>query len=331
MNRIVVCCTSIPSRLKLLDIPILSMQKQTMKPDKIFIFLPEFSKKENCKYPKVSYPYHNVEVITTKDDYGPITKLYPITQMSKEEMGFHHNDEVLIINIDDDRDYSQDTIESLYETHLKLKDTGYCSIGIAGWIYGKGYEKWIKVYSPDKIVMVDWLEASYGLLYNYDDVKEVGNQLIDFSLLPDAKYCDDIWIAFWLKQYFPTKAASYATRLKSYNPLNQNYQELQSSTEAKFINALHNNIKDEKDINSPSLFSGIAATGYRYIKIASILNKMGTTPFLNSNPIQNTRSTNFLWLIIGYTLLIVIMMVVIILIFKAAFKVFKNKSRVNIP
>ena len=74
---LVVCFTTIPSRINVsIEHVNQVISEQTRKPDKIFLFLPMFSKKENCEY-KIPKNTYNIEIIRC-DDYGPGTKLYPV-------------------------------------------------------------------------------------------------------------------------------------------------------------------------------------------------------------------------------------------------------------
>lgn len=297
VQKIVVCLTTIPSRMKFLTAPLSSMKVQTRIPDKVFLFIPEYSKKENIPYQEIKFGTKNniftnekahyqfewekIEIVRCKDDYGPITKLYPITEMSKKDMGFDEDDEILVINIDDDRNYFPTTIESLVTAYNS--GIGCCSVSIAGWIYGTGMEGWIKLNSPSDPVIIDWPEASYGVLYNYSQIEMIKEKLLDFSVLPEAKYCDDMWIACWLKEkaLFPY---IYAVNLINHNFTNDTFQENQISTKAKYVKALHCDFKECKDEEKKSNIINILNTTQRYSRVINGLKDLNPH-FLNAESV----------------------------------------------
>lgn len=297
VQKIVVCLTTIPSRMKFLTAPLLSMKIQTRLPDKIFLFIPEYSKKENMKYQEIKFgaknniftdekayfqiECDNLEIIRCKDDYGPITKLYPITEMTKKEMGFDDDDEILIVNIDDDRNYFPTTIESLSSAYNS--GIGCCAVSIAGWIYGSGIEGWIKLNSPLTPAIIDWPEASYGVLYNYEQISLIKEKLLDFTILPEAKFCDDMWIACWLKEkaLFPY---IYAVNLINHNFTNDTFQENQISTKAKYIKALHCDFKECNDIEKKSNIINVLNTTQRYSRVINGLKELNPH-FLNADSV----------------------------------------------
>lgn len=336
IQKIVACCTTIPSRMHYLETPIKSMLYQTLPIDKFYIFIPKFSKKENKNYPEIVFDKKlkkednifidcdsdKVCVYTAKEDYGPITKLYPITFISKVEMGFNEDDEVLIINVDDDRDYMPDTVESLVKAYNANNKS--CAVGITGWIYGSGFNKWVKVSSPKKETIVDWLEASYGVLYPYQLLLDIGKSFEKFELCPEARYCDDIWICYWLKKFNKEHPYVYAVNLLSHNPINDTYEELQPSTEAKYINALHYDATEKtKEVSG---LWGLFNTGKRYYNVVSKLSELDKD-FINAKDLETTFSERIVspyqftwWLIICYGFLILVFISIITFFIIAAFR-----------
>lgn len=338
MRRIVVGCTTIPSRLKYLSISLNSIKRQTISPDRIYLFLPKFSAKEKCVYPPIVFSekkyltsvnkktgtvYINadkslIQIVETPEDYGPITKLYPVTRMTREEMGFDEQDEILYITIDDDREYSPFTIESLVNAYDELKVP--LAVGLVGWIYGSGFKRWLKIYSPEKITKVDWIEGSYGVIYNYDLLSVIGDRFIDFSQVPEAKYCDDMWICHWLKKIYLGNPNIWACKLDGYNPMNDNITEIQSSTPAKYINALHRGQTTSNDKQEGSILDFVS-TGKRYLDIANKIQKINCN-FLTSPvpPSENLgKSEFFFWNILVWVLVGLIVIIGIILLMYFAF------------
>ena len=77
--------TSIPIRLKYIHNTLNSLLNQDVKPKKIFVFLPDKSKRLKIDYnvndiqkDKINDPDNIIEYITGVNDEGPITKFYPL-------------------------------------------------------------------------------------------------------------------------------------------------------------------------------------------------------------------------------------------------------------
>ena len=107
-NKIAVCLTTIPSRIKNIIPTINSILLQTMKPEKICLFIPYKSKREGCKY-KIPKIIKNNKLITIIrcEDYGPITKILPAIKQ-KDLVGYK------LVVMDDDTFYHKNTIKTLF-------------------------------------------------------------------------------------------------------------------------------------------------------------------------------------------------------------------------
>lgn len=206
--RIIVCLTTIPSRLPLIQPTIESLLQQTLPPDKIYLFLPKFSKKENRPYPPLTFhPPAKLVVVEPDDDYGPMTKFYPIFLCPESGAGAAAAKNAAMVVVDDDRIYHPTTIQRLVEESSRHPG---CLLGFSGWIIGHHIPSWTKV-KFGKNVECDWLEATNAMLFPLETVlgtRQADNlkrDLLRFKELgcPEAKYCDDIWVSGWWKEYNP--------------------------------------------------------------------------------------------------------------------------------
>ena len=78
-SDIIVCLTTLPSRMARIDGTLKSLLFQTKAPRSIRIHLPSISKREGTPYdvPQWLRDLKAVEIIECGDDYGPATKLVP--------------------------------------------------------------------------------------------------------------------------------------------------------------------------------------------------------------------------------------------------------------
>ena len=75
-NKIIICFSTIPSRIKDLEPVIQSLLNQTLRPDKIYINVPIKYKRFSEKFIEPEYlrKYEKVKVFYLDEDYGPGTK-----------------------------------------------------------------------------------------------------------------------------------------------------------------------------------------------------------------------------------------------------------------
>jgi len=107
-EKIVVSLTTIPSRLHAVVYPIKCMLVQTMRPDKIILWLGENVKDSMLSKELLALKQYGLE-IRYVEDVGPHTKYYYALQEYKDS---------LVITIDDDVFYRRDLVEELYKTHM---------------------------------------------------------------------------------------------------------------------------------------------------------------------------------------------------------------------
>ena len=119
-RKIIVTLTTIPSRLKNVNNVIISLLKQTIKPDEIVLSLPMKSLREpNINYEisiqqKRFFDENNITILRLVYDYGPATKLLGILERElKSEI--NTETEPLIITVDDDKIYDKNTVMVLVE------------------------------------------------------------------------------------------------------------------------------------------------------------------------------------------------------------------------
>jgi hypothetical protein len=190
--RVVVSLTTIPSRLPHLDKVFTFLAAQTVIPDVTYLAIPSFSKKENCKYPKLSEEVVNLGKqvnlqVLECEDLGPITKLVPCL---KEE-----NDlDTFIITLDDDNDYHPSLLEELISK--AIANPGM-ALGTSGRIVGHGNYTLVKEVT--RVTPVDIIQGASASLY----VRKFFNldELLNYEGAPSgAFYHDDVWISGYLSQ-----------------------------------------------------------------------------------------------------------------------------------
>ena len=112
-KKIIVSLTSYPARINIVPYVIASILKQTMKPDKIILWL-GIEKFPDKKLPKIFEKLKRCGVdIEFREDLGPHTKYFYAMKEYPED---------LIITLDDDWVYDNNVIERLYGSYIKRPD-----------------------------------------------------------------------------------------------------------------------------------------------------------------------------------------------------------------
>lgn len=109
-KRIVVSMTSYPARLRFVPYTVASLLKQTVKPDKIVVWLGE-EKEGNRNLPPV---FDELRTIGVEIEYRPDIKTH-----TKWYYAFREYPDDLIVTVDDDILYGKGIIEKLYAAHLR--------------------------------------------------------------------------------------------------------------------------------------------------------------------------------------------------------------------
>lgn len=229
-RTVIVCLSTIPSRMHFLPETIRSLETQTYPANRICIFLPAWSKKEQCLYPQLEYGQQYVCSIRGKDQ-GSITKIYPIVDYVNE-CDDHHT---MIINLDDDAIYHPRTIESLLFAYDQMHSPDVV-LGFNGWIMNG----WHCLRFPSVPIRVDYVQGCDAILYPMHLIRAAHSNWLPIDP-PEAKSCDDIWIASQIQYYSPS-CRYYIIPLLGGDPIWKNNHK---STPADKINSLRDNITIE--------------------------------------------------------------------------------------
>jgi hypothetical protein len=233
-QRLWVCLTCIPSRIKYLPLTITSLLGQTSPPERIFVFIPHFSRKEERPYPAADLEkcrlHSSVEIVRCANDYGPITKLLPV--LDESFLSDRNVDDVAIINVDDDKIYAETLLASLYAGHLRHPTS---AIGLSGWVIGHGISCFYELRpfsTPRHDAVVDWIQATDGVLYPLSKLLCCATELRKIDDVPEAKFCDDVFISGIL--------AAFGGQQAIVVPMTSAHVSV--ATEARDINALQWNV-----------------------------------------------------------------------------------------
>ncbi|MGI9558224.1 MAG: hypothetical protein ACR2NQ_00960 [Thermodesulfobacteriota bacterium] len=193
-QKIVVSLTSIPPRLSLVHLTIESIMRQTVKPDKIVLWLSKEYKKpefggfdwQNLPASLTNLESRGLEIAFT-EDLASFRKLLPSLKRFPDD---------IVITIDDDVFYHSDTIKKLYKAYLKNGESFiYCRRSKVVAMMPTGsfapYTDWVLTFSPADNGKSLFFTGTGGVLYpphSFDE--EIFQEDIFSNLTPNA---DDIW------------------------------------------------------------------------------------------------------------------------------------------
>jgi hypothetical protein len=193
-HDVVVGLTTIPSRLQYIFPTINSILLQSRPPNRIYLNLPNWSKREDQAYhiPEIIKKDHRIVLCRCGEDQGPILKLLPV--LEKET-----NPETIIITVDDDTVYPRHAIRILLEYHDILPEA---ALGFRGWRIPQSNiffdRKVLFANQVDRPYRVDILSGVSGVLYLRKHFS------VDFfcrtGLPPESFFVDDICISGYLKK-----------------------------------------------------------------------------------------------------------------------------------
>lgn len=196
---VVVCLTTIPSRVDRLDLTLKSLLVQRVRPKAIRLHLPRHSRREGCPYPVPAWlaAIDCVQVVRC-DDLGPATKLLPaLAELPSAQR---------ILVVDDDR---------VYHSHLVGAVADYAAVhpehafGFSGWVVPADHTDrpttlWADLRSLPPVpikcsrttvpVPIDIVQgyAGYSVTPGFFDLEEV----TDYSGAPEAAFfVDDVWLS----------------------------------------------------------------------------------------------------------------------------------------
>jgi hypothetical protein len=187
MNNFVVSFTTIPSRLKFVPEIFDKIKKQTFQPTTIFVCIPYFSIRKNTEYiiPN-NWNFDDNIIIVRCDDYGPGTKLLGC-------IPYISDPETIIITIDDDISYGDNTFESLVKYGVKYPNSAICFKGLTKNIEGS-------ICKNKDIQELYGIQGYGGVLYRR---KFISNDMIEYfeDLFIDYScfVSDDLSISKWLR------------------------------------------------------------------------------------------------------------------------------------
>lgn len=208
--RVVVSLTTLPSRLE--DNKILptlkSVNRQTRKPDAVYLGLPRKAKRTGEYYPKPSQEILDLcTVVKLPYDFGPVSKIAAGILAETDP-------NTIIITVDDDNDYPETFIEELVE---KAKIKPKSAIGSSGVVIGtfpsyfafirneayRRYEGWFGPKVGKKGQPVDILCGYSGVLYRRGFFPKNNYDVINKFLKPPSKnksifLHDDVYISAYL-------------------------------------------------------------------------------------------------------------------------------------
>ncbi len=191
-KKIIVSLTSIPSRIKTLNLCIESLLRQTMKPDKIILYLDNVSEKVELPRKLLDQTKRGLTIeYCDKIDLRSHTKYFYVMQEFPND---------IIITVDDDVYYNKNTIKQLWESYKKhpncvscikmheIKFKGKEIMPYNSWkmnIYGK------ETTSPNKNYMAI---GAGGILYPPKAIdKEAFNKE---EIKEKCLKADDIWLKY---------------------------------------------------------------------------------------------------------------------------------------
>lgn len=219
-RKILIGCSTIPSRLKYIPRVLEQVKKQTVKPDIFCLSIPKFSTRE-----KVPYNIEEAEgylkeegldfearVSILDEDYGPLCKLAGMLAIAPINS--------IIITIDDDHEYDKKLIETLLEGKRQYPNSAVCLCGHAlGRIFGDVYLWGYRQTGFDKNLLgnvvqlnngdsVDIISGWAGVLYTRDMFGDgVGLKLPEelefyrkYRVIKRLHQNDDLYISAWLSR-----------------------------------------------------------------------------------------------------------------------------------
>lgn len=190
--RLVVSLTTSPRRIKHIQPVIDSIMKQTIKPDRIYLNLPNVFKRDNSVFqkPLPEFITNNPLVyVNWCEDMGPITKVLPTIELEKDP-------ETLILSIDDDIYYSPDHIELFLAFSKAYPNT--CITGTSYMHYDKEDNQDIQQnnYGLEGIA-VELVEGFSGVLYRKEFLENINTQWLKENA---CKFGDDFYISNELRR-----------------------------------------------------------------------------------------------------------------------------------
>jgi hypothetical protein len=190
--HIVISLTSFPPRFNMLHYCLKSLLNQTLKPDKIILFLTneEIDNVENLPEPVKELVRYGITIETVQENIKPHNKYYYAMQKFPES---------IVITVDDDCFYNRKFVEAMYESYVKhpnsISARRVHKMAIKDKNELSSYNEWKFEYKKIKKPSLELIAAgSAGSLYPPGIMpKETFNIELIRNLCLDA---DDIWLKF---------------------------------------------------------------------------------------------------------------------------------------
>ncbi|UCB46775.1 MAG: hypothetical protein JSV25_04970 [Spirochaetota bacterium] len=187
--KVIVSFTTIPDRINNIKKTLDSMEKQSVRPDTIYLNLPNVCRRQKHKpyvIPDFLEENRNVIIVKTDYDYGSSMKLLPALNRVSDP-------DTIIITIDDDHEYNEQFIATLLEYEKKFPD---CALGFNGWNIKSLIENNKYDFIDETVkepVQADVLEGYRGVLYKK---RFFDKTIFDYHGFPEAAFrVDDVWIS----------------------------------------------------------------------------------------------------------------------------------------
>jgi hypothetical protein len=184
-NEIIISLTTYGRRLFDVYLAIESIMQQTLKPNKIVLWISEEEKNETLPLILQKQQKRGLEIRYCKD-IRSYTKLIPALRVFPSST---------IITIDDDHLYGFDLIENLVAAHKKSPKLVYCNrlhrMKLVSPNSLEKYNKWTLNYKNSDISPLNFPTGVGGVLYPphcFND--EVFNEAVFTDI---CKYADDVW------------------------------------------------------------------------------------------------------------------------------------------
>ena len=188
-QRVVVSFTTMPDRIRHIEPMLNSMLDQSVRPDAIFLNVPDRSRRTGAEYaiPSQLEQVESLEIRRCGHDWGPATKLIP-TLLSETDP------DTIIIVVDDDQVYPREMIETFLAHEQNLPDAALCA---------RGFRVPFQMHHPlrntsygtklDAPCEAEIMQGSAGFLVK---PRLFTPRLYDYEDAPDAAMMvDDVWIA----------------------------------------------------------------------------------------------------------------------------------------
>ena len=211
----IISLTTIPQRINNIKETLNSLINQNVKAEKIILNLPEYCKLHKSKYiipdfVKEMVNKDEIEINYCDRDYGPATKLYPLS-IKYNSLGLDKN----IIVVDDDCIYDPNLVKS-YLVYLKKEKYKNCALTLRGGPKDKN-EQWFKLHlhnkRNDEVNCFDGIEVDImtGVTSFMIQSKFIDKDYLSFEKSKDkqlrklAYKMDDDWLSGYLSKKNITK------------------------------------------------------------------------------------------------------------------------------